>query len=115
MPRIVDEDRHRDEIGELATHAIERPIDESEAGADLSLEIVRDRFSVEIGESRLPGKPNDFATVRDHGRRERARFLKIRAFEMSYSSVCCHWLKAPVCCVAAASRLHQVCRISGAS
>jgi hypothetical protein len=46
VSRIVDRYRHGDEIGELAAHAIEGSVDEGEAGPGLSLEIVRDRFSV---------------------------------------------------------------------
>ena len=42
VSRIVDRDSHGDEIGELAGHAIERPVDEGEAGPGLSLEIVCD-------------------------------------------------------------------------
>src|SRR5215471_10144086 len=85
--------RHGDEIGELAAHAIECPVDEREAGSGLSVEIVRDRFSVQIGEGCLPCEPDDLATLRDDGWRESARFLKIRAFQMDHGAVCCHWLK----------------------
>ena len=49
VSRIVDRDRHGNEIGKLAAHAIERPVDEGKAGAGLSLEIVRNRFSLQIG------------------------------------------------------------------
>jgi hypothetical protein len=49
VSRIVDRDRHGDEIGKLAAHAIKRAVDEGEAGPGLSLEIVRNRFSVQIG------------------------------------------------------------------
>src|SRR5438552_2943002 len=32
MTRVIDRDRHSDEIGELVAHATERPLDEREAG-----------------------------------------------------------------------------------
>ena len=76
----------------LAAGAIERPVDEGEAGPGLSLEIVRDRFSIQISERRLPGEPDDLATLGDDGRRESARFLKICTFQMYYNAVWCHWL-----------------------
>jgi hypothetical protein len=106
VSRIVDRDRHGDQIGKLAADAIERSVDEREASTGLSLEIVRDRFSVQIGEGCLSGKPDNFATLRDHGRRESARFLKICAFQMGYSSVRCHWLNSLFVAVTAAQQLH---------
>lgn len=90
VARIVYRDCHGDEIGELAARALERPIDESEAGSGLSLEIVRDRFSVQISERRLPGEPNNLATFGDDSRREGARFLKLGAFQMDQGAMCCH-------------------------
>jgi hypothetical protein len=49
VTRIIDRDRHSDEIGELAARPIERPVDEREAGPRLSFEIVHYRFSVQVG------------------------------------------------------------------
>jgi hypothetical protein len=72
VTRIIDRDRHSDEIGELAAHAIERPVDEREAGPRLGFEIVHDRFSVQIGEGGLTCQPDDLAALRDDGRRESA-------------------------------------------
>ena len=56
---IIDRDRHSDEIGELAANAIERPVDQREAGSRLGFEIVHDRFSVQV---RILWNINGFAT-----------------------------------------------------
>ena len=53
VTRIVDRDRHSDEIGERAAHAIERPLDEREAGPRLGFEIMHDRFPVQVGDGGL--------------------------------------------------------------
>jgi hypothetical protein len=53
VTRVVDRDRHSDEIGELAAYAIERPVNEREAGPRLRFEIVHDRISVQISEGGL--------------------------------------------------------------
>ena len=71
VTRIIDRDRHSDEISELAAHAIERLVDEREAGPCLGFEIVHDRFSVQIGESGLTRQPDDLAALRDDRRREK--------------------------------------------
>jgi hypothetical protein len=59
-------------IGELAAHATERPLDEREAGARLRFEIVRDRFSFQIGQRGLSCQPDDLAALGDDRWRESA-------------------------------------------
>src|SRR5215831_19326241 len=77
VARIVDEDRHSDEVDEAAAGALQGLVHEVEDHAHLRVEIAGNVIPGFIARRRLAGKPYSPTALGDHGRRKGARLLKL--------------------------------------
>src|SRR3989449_10069583 len=69
VTRLLDEDRHRDEIRERAAGAPQRLVDQREHAMRLGLEVAGDVPAVAVHRRGLPGQPDDASALGDDGRR----------------------------------------------
>ena len=68
VPRLFDEDGHRDEVRERSTDSLERLVHQCEHAVGLRLEVAGNILAVAVDRCDLPGHPDDASPLRDDGR-----------------------------------------------
>src|SRR6266511_5910807 len=82
VPRLLDEDRNRDEIRERAAGAPQGLVDQREHAMRLGLEVAGDVLAVAVHRRGLAGQPDDASALGDDSRRVRPALLLVGPFEI---------------------------------
>src|SRR2546426_7926157 len=81
VTRLLDEDRHRDEVRERAAGAPQRLVDQREHAMRLGLEVTGDVLAIAVHCRGLAGQPDDAPALGDDGRRGRPTLLRLAPFQ----------------------------------
>src|SRR5262249_23212596 len=82
VPRLLDDDRRGDEMGERDADPAQRLVDQRKHPMRLGLEVAGDVLAVAIDGRGLAGQPDDAPTLGDDGRRVRPVLLRVGALEI---------------------------------